>query len=403
MPRRIFYLLAGIVVGGTALALVIAASTGGDPYDMQSLRLVHGVLHDDFLGLYEHRSVANRWPYPPGFLPWISASGWLAEATGLSFEFVVRLASILANAAIALLVQDFLGRQGAGARARLTAAGLVCLGPAFLIISGYHGQIDAVAILPAVLALHRWQYAPGGRRAVEAGLLLGLGGALKSVPLLMVLALAPSARSWRELLTLAGAAALPLILAFLPYAAAGALPEAQRLAYRGIPGAGGLSLVVQPELPQAYLGIRSLTFSGLTRALTDHGAFLVAASLLAVGYVGARTRAAAPQLAVLLWLAVFAFGVNFFFQYALWGLPFLLMAGLLRVVALAQGALLLAMAIFYLRPWEQPLVGGAYSALMLGLWAAVALGAAGVAVRLLRGGTIGGDLTREPRGSTATS
>jgi len=403
VPRRFFLLLAGVVGSGTALALVLAAVTDGDPYDMQSLRLVHGVLHADFLGLYEHHAVANRWPYPPGFLPWVSASGWLADATGISFEFIVRLASILANAAIALVVQDFLGRQGAGARSRLIAAGLVCLGPAFLVISGYHGQIDAVAILPAVLALHRWQYAPAGRRALEAGLLVGLGGAMKSVPLLMVVALAPSARSRRELATLLGAAAVPLVVAFLPFAVAGALPDLQRLAYRGIPGAGGLSLVVQPELPQAYLGIRGLSPSGLTRALTEQGSLVVAASLLAVGYVGAKTRAAAPQLAVLLWLVVFAFGVNFFFQYALWGLPFLLMAGLLRVVAVAQAVLALAMAIFYLRPWDEPAIGWAYSVLMLGLWAAVAVGSAAVAVRLLRGGRVRGDLTRAGRDSAATS
>jgi hypothetical protein len=238
---------------------------------------------------------------------------------------------------------------------------------------------------------------------VEAGLLVGLGGALKSVPLLMVLALAPSSRSWRELLTLVGAAALPLLAVFAPFAAAGALPEAERLAYRGIPGAGGLSLVVQPDLPQAYLGIRSLSFSAVTRTLTEQSAWFVGAALLAVGFVGARTRAAAPQMAVLLWLAVFALGVNFFFQYALWGLPFLLMAGLLRTVALAQGALLLAMAIFYLRPWEEALIGWAYSALMIGLWVAVAVGAVAVAFRLRRGGGIAGTFTKPSRDSTVTS
>jgi hypothetical protein len=50
------------------------------------------------------------------------------------------------------------------------------LGPSFIDISGYHGQIDSVAILPAVLALMVWERRPQPTRSVRAGLLIGLGG-----------------------------------------------------------------------------------------------------------------------------------------------------------------------------------------------------------------------------------
>ena len=371
---------------------------------MGSLRLVRRVLGDDPLGLYsvlDQRGIAGRWPYPPGFLPVVAGSGALADATGTSFETVVRAVPILANAAIALIVQDFLGRRGSSQPARLVATALVALGPSFVIVAGYHGQIDSVAILPAVLALHRWEYAPPRSRAVQAGLLIGLGGALKTVPLLMVLALLPSARSWRESFTLLAAAAAAPVVAFLPFALESALPAGQTMAYKGVPGAGGLSLVAQPDLPQAFLGIREGDLSSVSNKVADFGRLIVLAGVVLVAYVGARSRAAAPIMAVFLWLAVLAFGVNFFFQYAVWLLPFLLMAGHLRVVAVLQGALLAGMGVFYLRPWEEPVVGWAYSVLMIALWLSCVTAVAWLAAALLRSRS--GAVTSPGRTGTAIS
>src|SRR5207302_10782054 len=106
---------------------------------------------------------------------------------------------IAADAAIAWLVQAGLGRAGASDRTRLSACALVALGPAFALISGMHGQIDSVAILPAVLALVVWERG-GSRRALAAGLLIGRAASIKTAPGLMVLALLPSVRSRREAL-----------------------------------------------------------------------------------------------------------------------------------------------------------------------------------------------------------
>ena len=85
--------------------------------------------------------------------------------------------------------------------------------------------------------------------------------------------------------------------------------------YRGLPGVGDLSLVAQPNLAQLALGIGNPGASPLTEWLMRHGTILVAAGLLIVAAVGLRSRAGAPQMATILWLAVYALGVNFFFQY----------------------------------------------------------------------------------------
>ncbi len=149
---------------------------------------------------------------------------------------MIRVPSILADAAIAWIVQEWLERTGRSHQERLLAAGLISLGPAFITIAGYHGQFDAVAILPGALAVSLWSSDDSPHRALTAGLLIGLGGALKTVPLLLVLALLPTARSRREALTLLLAPALPVVLSLAPFAIAGTLPRPTCSAIAACPG-----------------------------------------------------------------------------------------------------------------------------------------------------------------------
>lgn len=375
-----------ILAAGVLVAGVLAAVTRGEAYDMESYRLVRDALDHAPLHVYtdfEARGII-RWPYPPGFFPLIDLAGRLDGLA--SFDFLIRVPSILATAAIAWLVQDFLGRRGADPRTRLAAAALVSLGPAFLLTAGVHGQFDAVAILPGVAAVAVWERMDGPARAVVAGVLLGAGGAVKTYPLLLVLALLPSVRSRREAGVLLAATAAPLLVAFAPFALEGTLPERKIFEYRGLPGVGGLSLLVQPNVATGVLGMGAVPLNPLSTFLVEHGGVVVAAALLAVAAVGARSRAGALEMSVLLWLAVYAFGVNFFFQYLVWGLPFFLMAGYLREVAVAQLWLLGPAAVYYLRPWDETLVATAYTAAMLAAYAGVVYALVMVARRLWRRG-----------------
>lgn len=384
MERRFRSSLGAVLALGVLVSAGIAAATHGDPFDMESFRLVRDALGQGALDVYSsfaHRGIV-RWPYPPAFFPWIWASGRAASIGGPSFEFMLRVPVILADAAIAWIVQDFLGRIGRSAQTRLLAAALVSLGPSFVVIAGYHGQFDAVAILPGVAAVSLWSRTEAPWRALAAGLLIGLGGALKTVPFLLVLALLPTAQSRREVLTLLAATAAPVLVAFLPYAIAGTLPATHVLLYRGLPGVGDLSLAAQPNLSELALGIGSPGASGLTRLLVSHGSWLVIAALLVVAAVGVRTRAPAPQMAALLWLAVYAFGVNFFFQYLVWGLPFFLMAGYVRSVLVAQAVLILPTLLFYLRPWHHAILAVIYATVMIALWLIALGGFIGLARRL---------------------
>lgn len=371
MSARGRRLLWAVIALGLAVRLVVAFTTYGIAFDIDSYSLVRGGLASDPLHVYGD---FDRWPYPPGYFVWIRAAGWLEGVSGLAFSDLIQLPPIFADLALALIVSHVLGRRGAGESARVWAAGLIALGPAFVMISGYHGQIDSLAILPAVAAVVLWTGSDHPRRAVAAGLLIGVGAAIKTVPLVVVLALLPWARSPREgAVLVASACALPL-LAFLPFALAD--PDGVGLAvrYRGVPGVGGISLLAQPELARVWMNEALIAPSWLTYVLLDYGGAITAFALLAVAVFLLRFRPTPVQAAALVYLALWAFGINFFLQYVIWGFPFLLMAGYVREVAVAQILMLPCIVLVYLRPWESVGAAWVYAVAAIGLWVASVVG-----------------------------
>jgi glycosyl transferase family 87 len=379
--KRILFVLLGV---GLVVRVVLAFATVGQPYDIRSMEIVahelespanvYSTVNLDF-DFGEISGTLFRWPYPPGFFPWLWISDHLADSTGLPFHGLVQIPAILADIAIAWLVQDVLGRRGSTERTRLAAAAIVVLGPTFLATSGYHGQIDSIAILPAVLGVVLWERTPVGRRALLAGGMIGLGAALKTVPGLAVLALLPSAESWRERLQLVGAAvAVPLVM-LLPFAVRDPDGVAKLADYGGPPGAGGISLLLQPGLAERWLTDDPWGFSGITQFLVDHAFLLNAAALAAVAAVLWRLRPPPAKAAVLLWLAVYAVGTGFFLQYLVWVVPFMLIAGYVREAAALQALVLVPTLVFYLAPWEDRAVIGVYVPLMIALWIGTVVGA----------------------------
>jgi hypothetical protein len=390
--RRFNVQLWALLAASVVLCLAIAALTTGDPYDMESARLVRDALGRGALDVYsifaQHK--LDRWPYPPALFPWIYASGLVARHGGPDFVFMIRVPIVLADVAVAWLVQDFLAWSGRSHRFRLAAAALVALGPSFVVIAGYHGQFDAIAILPGVWATSIWVRRPEWRwRALIAGVLIGLGADVKTVPILLLLALLPTVRSKREAGELVLAAALPLVLSFAPFVIAGTLHTATITSYRGRPGVGGISLLVQPNLAEIWLGTGFPSLSSLSQTLMNHGTIILVLALVTVVGVGLRSRPPAHQMAALLWVGVLAFGVDFFFQYLMWGLPFLVMCGYLRSALLIQLGLLVPTVLFYLEPWHHLAVVYVYVVMMTAAWL-VAVGGFVVLGRQLWGRPGGG-------------
>jgi hypothetical protein len=403
--RRLLWLL---IAAGVTARLVVAFTTLGQPYDVRSFEIVRHLLPDTGLDVYGRVNPPGGeiyfWPYLPGFFPWILAADGLADLIGLRYRDLIQLPPILADVGIAWLVQWFLGRRGAGERIRLAAAALVLLGPSFAVISGYHTQIDSLAILPAVAALVVWCERPHDRRRwLFAGALIGLGAALKTTPALVLIALLPSARSLREGLSLIGVAALVPALLVAPFAAADPDGVRHMLDYRGAPGMGGLTLLLNPGLSEFWLTEiwrperAPLDPNAVVDLLSDNSSLVNGALFIAVAAFLLRYRASAPVGASLAWTALYVFGTGFFFQYLIWGLPFLLLAGYVRETALLQAAFLVPTVLFYWGPRDDQLATVVYVVIMLAIWLALVVALLALGRRVVRGRP----LARPPAPTTA--
>lgn len=386
-PPRAPHLLWAMIAAGVLIGALVAFATAGLPFDVHSWQVLRASLRVSPLHVY---ALANahglfHWPYPSGFMPLMLIAGWVADAVG-GFTHVVRLWGVAANGALAWLVWRGL-RDRVGERTRLAAAALIALGPVFVVVAGYSAQIDGVAILPAVAAMLVWEreeHRATIRRAVIAGLLIGVGAAIKTVPLVMVLALAPSARSRRELATLVGCAVAVPLLAMAPFLAADWSATTHIVHYQGSPGMGGLSLALQPDVAQRWL-TRLVPFNGVERWLMLEHAGAWNALTVAAFALYAWVRRPAPRVAAaVLWLVVLAFDSGFFFQYLVWGMPFFLLAGYVRATALLELVIAVPMLIFYVPAGHRPSLVYVYVPLMLLCWAGWVAGAFWLASR---GGT----------------
>lgn len=373
-----------IVAAGLTARVVLAFAFRGTNHLLIEQLAASRVRAWDWHAVY---TAVAHWTYPPLFLAWLAGASWLSDVSGLPFQGFAKLGPALADVGLALAVYVYLGWRGAAPRMRLAAVALVMFGPTFIATSGYHGQIDALAILPAVLAVMVWQRRPESTRAIEAGLLIGVGSAVKIVPLLVLLPLLLSTRSRREGATLAAVAFLIPALVLGPLWVAG-INLHSVVGYTGVPGWGGLSLVLDPGLAWRYIASGS-SFGhpgGLTSALQSASGWITLGGLVAYAAFIFRCRPALIDAIVLLWLAVFAFSPNFFLNYLVWGVPFFIMAGYLAEVAVLQVLLVMPTVAYYLSLWPAPSSAAAilYVPFMFGLWIFFVAATVALAFRLAR-------------------
>jgi hypothetical protein len=365
----------GLIVLGTAIRVWIAFTNRGDAFDIGEAYTFARALAAHPLHVYSN----DGYPYPGGFLPVMALCWKLAQATGLAFFGVFKLPAILADAGIAAVVAWGLGRFGVGPRERIVSVALVALGPSFVLISGYHGQIDSVAMLPAVAAVILWQLGGEGR-AWQAGLLIGLGGAVKTFPLFVVFALLPTARSRREAATMVVLALAVPLASVLPFLLANEHATITSItATKALPGVGGLSLLIQPSLIHTYLS-HPVRTDGLVITLLHRQNLIVGAAVVLAGAYAYRRRLDAIQASALIWLVVYVANPNWFYQYMIWGLPFFLLAGRRFEVAAIQLALALPAAEVYFR-FGLPSLQWLYVPLVDLVWGGFALAAVALILR----------------------
>jgi uncharacterized membrane protein len=282
------------------------------------------------------------------------------------FALAVKAPVVLADVVLAGLLAQWSAAGGAPSRA---AGWAYALHPVAVLIVGFHGQFDSVALLALVYALHALER----RRLDASALALAAAIAVKPFPVLVLpfaLVFVPGSGAR---VRYAALATLPVALLLVPFAWADmdALRR-ELLAYGGIADFGWIG---------AWRAVQALVGGHVARSESVHWPTAVAISKLACLGAGAglwaavatrRLRWSPEQSALGVLLAFEAFYGALSAQYLLWPVP---LAVLLRERWAAVHAVVATAALvgFYvllapgvLTPVESPLLGAAAAAW---LWA----------------------------------
>lgn len=212
---------------------------------------------------------ARLYPYPPLWIVFEVGAEWLARALGGGFPILVKIPVVAADLGIVWLlaragawrretgdgdanaqpalhpierahaaVGGTVGLGEAGHRG-LLAAWIYALHPVALLVTGFHGQFDSLAVFAVLISLVLHE----ARRRDASALALALGIATKSYPVLLLpffLLAQPDLRKATRFLLLA---TVPVGVLLLPFALANA-PALQRelFGYGGIADFGWIGL-----------------------------------------------------------------------------------------------------------------------------------------------------------------
>jgi hypothetical protein len=254
------------------------------------------------------------YPYPPVWVWAEAGSEWAARRWGLRFAVLVKVPVLAADLGIVALLGVMGRERGLGSM----PAWFYALHPVSVLVSGFHGQFDAIMLLLLLLSL----VAFGRGRSDASALALAGAIAVKSFPVVtlpfFLLAL-PARRERARFLALA---TLPVVLLLVPYAV-NDLPALRRelFGYGGVADFGWIGLV---------RGLTWLATGELARSEARHwnasievGRWLFLAAFAALVYACA-TRRLRPTLvegALVAFMAFLTLYGAISAQYLLWVVP----------------------------------------------------------------------------------
>jgi hypothetical protein len=304
--------LAGPLLLALTLRLVPILATDRAVADVERYQRMGRHLLDVSWNPYETRRL---YPYPPLWAPVEAAAEWMSRHGIGSFPIDVKLPILLADLLIVLALV-VAGRAG---RAPPAAAWVYAAHPVSILITAFHGQFDAIALLFVLLAL---EALARGRRDGSA-LLLAAAIGTKSFPILLLPFLAfsggASIRAAARYALLATASVGVLLLPFA-WADFDALRR-ELFAYSGIADFGwtglvrGVAWLTTGDLPRSEARFWPVA-SGVSKVV-----FLTAWAVLFAAVRRARL-AFPPERACLAVLLVFQVVYGLLSaQYLLWVVP----------------------------------------------------------------------------------
>jgi hypothetical protein len=272
-------------------------------------------------------------PYQWNFLPAMPYVWTALLHLHLPWETTEKIPVILAEGLNTILVAAL-----ATSRQRLRAF-QYAVNPIALLVAGWHGQIDPIALscgLVALLCLQR-------RADVAARALVGLGIAIKTWPVLFAVAVFRATRPARWPAIIAAMLALPVALfVTMPIFVSGHLHKDASiiLGYRSFVGTWGWTGVVRTVSGESIVG-----YTGALQVREQRVAVvLFVLALLAVLWVWRRAAPGVLMLAVLYTFLVTTAG--FGVQYLFWPLPLAIAYGTRRTWLYIWPAAVLAASLY---------------------------------------------------------
>lgn len=175
--RRVVLLVA---LAAAAPKLWLAATTFGSNDVHAWIDFTQGAREHGLFDLYGHEYY-TQYNHPPLTGVWLVAVNWLADAGVADVPFLIRVPAIVADVVTALLVFELV-RIGRSIVDAGIASVLVSLSPALIVISGFHGNTDAVFVMFALLSAHL----VARERPLAAGVAIALAISVKLVPIVIV-------------------------------------------------------------------------------------------------------------------------------------------------------------------------------------------------------------------------
>ena len=303
---------AAVLAAALAVRALAVAASDREVADVLRYRKVADHVLDVSWNPY---AAPRLYPYPPVWV-WVEAgAGWLARATGAPFAVLVKLPVVAADLGIVAWLLWWGARRGRGAG----PAWVYALHPVSVLVTGFHGQFDAIALVCVLLAVSWWV---DGRRAWSA-LALSAAVAVKSFPVLLLpVFLAQPGQSTRRRARFAALVLGPVLLILLPYAAAdpGALRR-ELFAYGGVADFGWIALSRGARwLATGALPRGEAAFWG-TQVAAAKALFLAAYGALVIALLRGRLGADLPRACLAVLLAFLAFYGALSAQYLLWAVP----------------------------------------------------------------------------------
>lgn len=250
----------GALLGFASFALIVKVVIALQTYGtndvltyqgfLTKLREVGGIalyregIEVSYNGFFHHKEPLVS--HTPFVLHFLEVMGWLSRATGLPFPFWLRLPSILADFGSVFLVWKILKIENPPSSHFPMTLYLMALSPISLMVSGFHGSIDAVLIFFVLLSLY---YLGVKKNLALAGAALGMSLNFKLVALMFVPVIWFYLKEGRERLHYFAATAAVFTICSMPFILQDPLIIGRRLlSYGSTYGHWGVSRMLESNL-----------------------------------------------------------------------------------------------------------------------------------------------------------